>query len=48
MYSRSYGSVESERKTDGISIPPDYNGSLYPTLTERKEAPKKQEYLPPK
>ena len=48
MYSRSYGSVESERKTDGISIPADYNGSLYPSRTERKEPPKKQEYLPPK
>lgn len=46
MYSRSYGSMESERKTDGISIPADYNGSLYPSRTERKEPPKKQEYLP--
>ena len=46
MYSRSYGSVESERKTEGISIPADYNGSLYPSRTERKEPPKKQDYLP--
>ena len=48
MYSRSYGSVESERKPESISIPPDYNGSLYSSRTERKDPPKKQEDLPPK
>lgn len=56
MYSRSYGSIETERKIDGISIPADYNGSLYrkqPTQTspiskapaEKEEAPEKP--LPP-
>ena len=34
MYSRSYGSIETERKTDGISIPANYNGSLYQKNTE--------------
>lgn len=43
MYSRSYGSIESERKNDGVSIPADYNGSLYPPPTERQEFRKKQE-----
>ncbi len=46
MYSRSYGSIESERKTDGISIPADYNGSLYPGRTDTRETAKKQETAP--
>ena len=45
MYSRSYGSIESERKTEDVSIPPDYNGSLYPSKTERQEIRKKTEEL---
>ncbi|MBR7162185.1 MAG: hypothetical protein IKD07_07200 [Clostridia bacterium] len=48
MYSRSYGSIESERKPDGVSVPPDYNGSLYPNKTERQEIRKKQEEIPAK
>ncbi len=48
MYSRSYGSIESERKSDGVSIPADYNGSLYPSKTERQEIRKKQEEFPQK
>ena len=48
MYSRSYGSIESERKTEGVSIPADYNGSLYAGKTERQEIRKKQEDFPPK
>ena len=47
MYSRSYGSIESERKTEGVSIPADYNGSLYAGKTERQEIRKKQEDFPP-
>lgn len=46
MYSRSYGSIESERKNDGVSIPADYNGSLYAGKTERPEIRKKQEEAP--
>ena len=46
MYSRSYGSIESERKSDGVSIPADYNGSLYASKTERTEIRKKQEEPP--
>lgn len=42
MYSRSYGSAESERKTDGISIPADYNGSLYPSRNGQKDPVKIQ------
>ena len=48
MYSRSYGSAESERKTDGISIPADYNGSLYPSRNGQKELVKIQEEPPQK
>lgn len=48
MYSRSYGSAESERKTDGISIPADYNGSLYPGRAIPKESVKNKEEPPPK
>lgn len=47
MYSRSYGSSESERKTDGISIPADYNGSLYTGRTVPKESVKNKEEPPP-
>ena len=46
MYSRSYGSIEPDRKQDGFSIPADYNGSLYQPRTERNEPPKKKETLP--
>ncbi|MBE6665355.1 MAG: hypothetical protein E7603_03905 [Ruminococcaceae bacterium] len=48
MYSRSYGSAESERKTDGISIPADYNGSLYSIRNGPKEPAKNREDPPPK
>ena len=47
MYSRSYGSSESERKTDGISIPADYNGSLYSGRSGSKEPVKSKEASPP-
>lgn len=29
IYSRSFGSIESEPKERNVSVPPDYNGSLY-------------------
>ena len=48
MYSRSYGSIETERKTDGISIPANYNGSLYSSPHMTQEAPKKSEPPPKK
>lgn len=48
MYSRSYGSIENERKQEGFSIPADYNGSLYRPRTDRIEPPKKTEALPEK
>ena len=48
MYSRSYGSIESERKPEGVSIPADYNGSLYPAKAERQELRKTKEEIPPK
>lgn len=48
MYSRSYGSAESERKTDGISIPADYNGSLYSSRNGQKEPIKNREETPQK
>ena len=43
MYSRSYGSIETERKNDGISIPANYNGSLYAPTAGTKETQKKAE-----
>ena len=43
MYSRSYGSIETERKNDGISIPANYNGSLYPSGRDTQEPLKKSE-----
>lgn len=49
MYSRSYGSIETEKKRDGISVPANYNGSLYAAPAEAQEArptepsPKKEE-----
>lgn len=39
MYSRSYSSIETERKHDGISIPANYNGSLYSPAAGAQEAP---------
>lgn len=48
MYSRSYGSIETDRKNDGISIPANYNGSLYASGTAAAEAPKKSEPPPEK
>ncbi|MBQ3490739.1 MAG: hypothetical protein IJA86_09130 [Clostridia bacterium] len=48
MYSRSYGSIESEKKTESFAVPADYNGSLYPGRTEAREVRKKTEDLPPK
>lgn len=46
MYSRSYGSIETERKNDGISIPANYNGSLYAPGTRSGENQKKPEPPP--
>jgi len=46
MYSRSYGSIETERKTDGISIPANYNGSLYTSAPAPRENQKKSEQTP--
>ena len=43
MYSRSYGSIETDRKNDGISIPANYNGSLYASPAGAQELPKKSE-----
>ena len=48
MYSRSYGSIESDRKPEEFSIPPDYNGSLYRRQQPHSEPPKKTEVLPVK
>ena len=48
MYSRSYGSIETDRKNDGISIPANYNGSLYASGRDTQEVPKKQEPPPEK
>ena len=48
MYSRSYGSIETDRKTDGISIPANYNGSLYPSARDMQEPVKKTEPPPEK
>jgi hypothetical protein len=48
MYSRSYGSIETDRKNDGISIPANYNGSRYPSGTVTAEATKKSEPPPQK
>ena len=48
MYSRSYGSIETDRKTDGISIPANYNGSLYPSGRDTQEPLKKSEPPPEK
>ncbi len=46
MYSRSYGSIETDRKTDGISIPANYNGSLYTSGRDTQEPLKKSEPPP--
>ncbi|MBR6745044.1 MAG: hypothetical protein IKM00_07515 [Clostridia bacterium] len=46
MYSRSYGSIETDRKNDGISIPANYNGSLYASGRNTQEASKKTEPPP--
>ncbi len=48
IYSRSYGSIETEPKERTISLPPDYNGSLYreppmPRPEENDKTPEKQE-----
>ena len=40
MYSRSYGSIENEKKNEGISIPADYNGSLYAKAPLRESSAK--------
>ena len=48
MYSRSYGSIETERKNDGFSIPANYNGNLYSPPHATQEAPKKPEPPPQK
>ena len=48
MYSRSYGSIEAERKNDGISIPANYNGSLYPAGMQTEQEKKKTESSPEK
>ncbi len=51
MYSRSYGSIETERKHDGISIPANYNGSLYASkgvqeAQAKEQSPDKKEEVP--
>ena len=51
MYSRSYGSIETSGKNDGISIPANYNGSLYASGTgqgavKKSEPPPKKEEVP--
>ena len=38
MYSRSYGSIESDKKHDSISIPANYNGNLYSQTAHTREA----------
>ncbi len=48
MYSRSYGSIESDRKLENFSVPADYNGSLYRRQTPSETPPKKTEALPEK
>lgn len=48
MYSRSYGSIETDRKHDGISIPANYNGNLYPSGRDIQEPVKKSEPPPEK
>ncbi len=48
MYSRSYGSIETDRKNDGISIPANYNGSLYASGRDTKDVLKKSEPPPEK
>lgn len=48
MYSRSYGSIETDRKNDGISIPANYNGSLYTSGRDTQEPLKKSEPPPEK
>ena len=51
MYSRSYGSIETPGKSDGISIPANYNGSLYAsgagqsTVKKSEPPPEKEEVL---
>lgn len=50
IYSRSYGSIESDQTKRGFTVPPDYNGSMY---AEQKQPvyqapePEKHENLPP-
>ena len=48
MYSRSYGSIETDRKHDGISIPANYNGSLYTSGRDTQDPMKKSEPPPEK
>ena len=48
MYSRSYGSIETEKKHDSISIPANYNGNLYPPAVNTREPQTKSENPPKK
>jgi len=53
IYSRSYGSIETDARTrPKITVPPDYNGSMYaenrkyepePPINEKDEPPAEQE-----
>ena len=43
MYSRSYGSIETEGKKEGLSIPADYNGNLYRGTKKTQTPPEKEE-----
>ena len=56
IYSRSYGSIEPDaRMRPKITVPPDYNGSMYaedkkyepePPIPEKQEAPKPKHATP--
>ena len=48
MYSRSYGSIETEKKPDSISIPANYNGNLYSPRAEDQKIQKNAEPSPKK
>jgi len=48
MYSRSYGSIETEKKHDGISIPANYNGSMYAQPARAQEIREPSEPSPEK
>ena len=43
MYSRSYGSIETEGKKESLSIPADYNGNLYRSTKKTQTLPEKED-----